>query len=224
MPGGAGHLDALRVARPAILQHPPHGDAERVLVNARPLAVAAEAEQLGALGFRRAATGEPVAALHGNLGSGSEGFHVVNYGRFVQITVGGRKRRANARYAVLALQRFDQRRFFATNVGSGTHVDIDVEIEARIAQDRLAEQTDLAAALQSRFERVQHVAILATQIDEPVLSTDNPAAQGHAFEHQISEILHQHPVLESAWFAFIGIANYIFYVARGVAAGNPLGG
>jgi hypothetical protein len=146
--GGARHLDALGIARPAILQYPPHGDAERIFVDAGPLAVAADAQQLGAFRFSGAATGEPGPAFRRNLGGDGKSFDVVDHGRLVQIAVGGRERRTDARHAVLAFQRFDQRRFFAADVSARAEMNVDVEIKTRLTQDVLAQQTDLAPALQ----------------------------------------------------------------------------
>ena len=138
------------------LQYPLHRDAEGVFVDAGPLAVAAEAEELGALGFGGAATGKPLTALHRDLGGGGEGLDVVDHGRPVQVAVGGRERWADARHAMLAFQRLDQRRFLAADVSAGAQMDVDVEVETGIAENGLAQQSRLAAALQvsrSAFSR-----------------------------------------------------------------------
>ncbi len=56
------------------------------------------------------------------------------------VAVRDRIGRAIARDAALALQGLDQRRLLAADVGAGAHVDRDVEVEAGLPRDGLAEQ------------------------------------------------------------------------------------
>ena len=57
-----------------------------------------------------------------------------------EIAIGDGEWRANARLAGLAFKRLDQRRFFAADIGAGAQMNLDVEIEARRASDRRAQE------------------------------------------------------------------------------------
>ena len=66
-----------------------------------------------------------------------------------------RERRADARRAALAFERLDQRRLLAAHIGARADVNVDVEIETRVAQDRLAQKPRIAPALQHGEQRLQ---------------------------------------------------------------------
>ncbi len=96
----------------------------------------------------------------------AEGLDIVDHGRLLQIAVGDRIRRAVARDAALALERLDQRGFLAADIGAGAEMDGDVEVEARLARDRRAEQARGAAAREGIAQRRQQMLVLAAQVEE----------------------------------------------------------
>ena len=75
----AAHLHRLRALGAAVLEHLPHLDAERVLVDAGTRAVAGHAQQLRAGRLRRADARVPRAALQGHEARRGEGLHVVHH-------------------------------------------------------------------------------------------------------------------------------------------------
>ena len=62
-----------------------------------------------------------------------------------------RERRPVARLAAEALERLDEGRLFAADVGAGAHGHHDVEVEALDAADVLAQQAGFLAPLRSRL-------------------------------------------------------------------------
>jgi hypothetical protein len=106
------------VARAAILEHLLDAHAERVFVKPRPRAIAGYRQNLGARRVPRAAPGEHPAAVERDLGRLREGLDIVDNRRLAEIADRHWERRANARLARLAFERFDQRRFLAADVGA----------------------------------------------------------------------------------------------------------
>jgi hypothetical protein len=64
----------------------------------------------------------------------------------------GRERRLEARLALLAFERFEQRGFFAADVGAPAMVRVQVEIEA-LAEDVLAEKPAARASASASSKR-----------------------------------------------------------------------
>ena len=124
--------------------------------------------------------------------------------------------------AALALERFDQRRLLPADVGTSADMDRDVEVEARAALDRGAEQVRFAAAPQHGFERVEQEAVFAAQVDQAAPRTDGQGGDRHAVEQQVGMAGQQHPVLEGPGLALVGVADDDVFVARCVAAELPL--
>jgi hypothetical protein len=103
----AGHFEQLRERR-----------AERNFVVARAIDVAGDREELGAAVVRLAQREESFAAVAHDPGHRSEGLGVVDRGRLAVQAEAGRERRLEARLALLALERLEQRGFFAADVGA----------------------------------------------------------------------------------------------------------
>ena len=120
---------------PQSCEHLGDGHAERIFVNARPLAIAGDRNDLGAGRIPGAAPRETRAAVDGDFGRLRKRLDVVDDGRPPEIAGGDGQRRSDARTAGFALQRFDQRRLLAADIGAGAEVDLDVEIEPGRAAD-----------------------------------------------------------------------------------------
>ena len=138
-----------------------------------------------------------------------------------QVATGGRKRGTDAGFAWLAFQRLDQRRFFAADVSPGTQVDLDVEIKP-FAQNVVAQRALGPPLRQPCLQLVQHVPVLAAQVDQALVRTDHQGRDAHAIDDQIEITVQQNAVFEGARFAFVCVADHVVSLAYCIAAGTPL--
>src|SRR6185503_9967376 len=84
-------------------------------------------------------------------GRRGEALRVVDRGRLAVEAEVGRKRRLEARLAGLALERVEERRLLAANVGAGADERVDVEVDPGAA-DVVAEEAGGVGFLQRRLE------------------------------------------------------------------------
>src|ERR1019366_3552537 len=82
-------------------------------------------------------------------------------------------RRAQARHAALALDRFDHRRLFAADIGARAPAKMDLRQRPR---SELLQCRDFA------LERVPAGVILVSQIDPDPVDADGPGCDEHALE------------------------------------------
>ena len=87
--------------------------------------------------------GENGPSLQRDDGRLCERLHVVHDRRLAEIADGHREWRADARLAWLTLERLDQRRFFAADIGARSDMDLDVEVKALRPGDAYAEMWTL---------------------------------------------------------------------------------
>ena len=137
----AGQLDQVAQRRP-----------ELDLVDARPRHVAGQAEELRSGRAVGADPGERLAALEHDERHVGQRLDVVDDGRLAEQADLDRERRLVARLAALALDRFEERRLLAADVGAGAAPELDVEGEAR-AEDVAAEEAGGARRLDRRGRR-----------------------------------------------------------------------
>jgi hypothetical protein len=204
---GTRDLNRLGILRPAVGQDLMDRRAERILVDTGACAVSADRKDLTAGGLVRAFAAEPIAAPLDHARGGEKGLDIVHHGRLIVEAAGHREGRALARDTALALERLDQRRLLAADVGARTQVDLDVEVEAVAAENPRAEQALGATALQHRVEMRQEVTILAAQIEEAPTGTDDPGADRHALDHQIGIVGQQDAILEGPGLALVRVAD-----------------
>jgi hypothetical protein len=122
-----------------------------------------------------------------------------------------RQRRLGADDAALALKAFQQRGFFAADVGSGALAHFNTEAAEEIAGRR-----------QRRLQRGDGMRIFGTHVDVAAIGADRATGNRHAFEQAVGVALHQHAIGEGAGIAFVGIADHVFLPRRGVMHGAPL--
>ena len=110
-----------------------------IFVESRPRAIAGHGKDLRAGRVLRAASGEHPTAMQRDLGRLGERLDIVDHRRLAEIAHRHREGRPNARLARLALEQFDQRQFFAADVGAGAEMNLDVEIESLRPADASAQ-------------------------------------------------------------------------------------
>src|SRR5690349_8205348 len=108
-------------------------DPHRFLDDTRRVHMARQLEQLGAFVLRIADAREPFRATAEDGRDDGDGLHIVDRGRAAIEARAGRKWRLQPRLALLALEAFKHRRFFAADVGAGAAVDEQVEVVAGAA-------------------------------------------------------------------------------------------
>src|ERR1019366_3902433 len=183
--GRPSDLHRLNILRAAVIQHLLNADAEWIFINPRCRAVTTDTQNFAARRFFRAHCSEPCTAMQCNMSGGSKCFHIVDHGRLTELAMCHRNWRTVARHPALAFQRFDQRQFFAADVSPRPDYDLDVEIESRMTENVVAQQTQFATMRQHGLQLRQQVAILAAQIEKTLFCPDYRSAYGHSFEHRI---------------------------------------
>ena len=139
------------------------GDAHRLFDRAGTVDVAGDHEQLGADVVRAADRREPGrAAAQDGRGDGDR-FDVVDRRRAAVEAHVGRERRLQARLALLALEAFQQRGFFAADIGAGAVMDVDVDVPAVLVV--LAEQAGVIALVDRRLQRLALAHVFAAHVD-----------------------------------------------------------
>ena len=133
-----------------LLDHLAQRDPERRLVEAGALDAAREAEQPRAGRLLGADPGEGLAAAEHDVQHVDQALDVVDDGRLAEQADVHRERRLVARLAAEALDRVEQRRLLAADVGAGALAQLDVEREPG-AQHVLAEQAVRVSLARSRW-------------------------------------------------------------------------
>ncbi len=130
----------------------------------------------------------------------------------------GGERRLVARLAAAPLQGIHQRRLLAADVGSGAAPQLDVEAHA-VAQDVVAEEAAVAAALEGVLDPRQGQRVFATQVKETFFAAGGEARDRHRLDQREGIVLHQDAVLEGAGLGLVGVADE---VARQRGRARPL--
>src|SRR5713226_3704942 len=190
-----------------------HVHPQRNFVNARLVDVAGDAQHTCAAVSGRAAAGVFLAAFENDGRNGAERFDVINDRRAAVEADDGREGRFNARIAALAFERFHERGFFATFVGTRAGVHDQIKIEAG-AEDIVAEVVARIGFVESSLDDVENVAILASNVDEAFRRANRASRNDDAFDHLVWVHLHQRTVLARAGLGFIGIADDVFRLRR----------
>ena len=107
--------------------------------------------------------------------------------------------RAQPGHPAPALERLDQRALLAAHVGARAAAQVDARQRRRRIRLQRADRT---------LERRTHTRVLVAQVDVAVGAAGGPGADQHAFEHPVRIPLQQHPVLEGAGLALVGVDHH----------------
>src|SRR3989454_3189890 len=182
--------------------------AHRQLVRARADDVPRDAEELRPGALLRADRAEPVRAAQHDVRHAGERLDVVDDGRAAEEPVDGRKGRLDARVGALALERLDEARLLAADVGARAAVYPHLEVEAG-AEDVPPEET-LRARLGDRL--LQHAPAareLAADVDVGGVAADRVRGDDDALEELVGVVLDDLAVLEGARLALVGVDGEI---------------
>src|SRR5271157_936195 len=217
----AADLDGDDVAGPAVLQHLLNAHAERIFVYSRSRAVAGHRKDFASRRMPRSAPREIPPAINRDIGRVRQRLDVVDDCRLAEIADRHRVRRADARLARLALERFDESGFLAADVGARAEMDFNVEVEALRAADGGPQESLPAHCLELGLERLEEILVFAAQIDEAFSRADHEAGDRHPLEDALGERGEQNAILERPGLAFVGVADDEAVGAGRVAAALP---
>src|SRR6266540_1834244 len=157
-------LPSLGDAASDVVDQLPQGRTELELVVAGPLDVSGQGEDDGSGRGLGPDLRVPLAAVLDDGRDGRHGLDVVDQrGRAVQAADRG-ERRPGPRLAAMSLQRLEQGRLLAADVCPRTAMEHDRDLGEQIGAPRLFER---------RAHHLEHVEVLAAQIDEDVLRLDS---------------------------------------------------
>ena len=170
--------------------------------------VAGDRENLGAAIVGLAALQIRCTAVADDPRHGSEGLGVVDGRRLAVQAEAGRERRLEARLALLAFQRFEQRSLFAADVGTKAVRRMQLEAEVA-AQDLVAQVPSSARLFQRRFEAVVGLEDFAVDVVVAHGNAHRVGRNDHAFDDDVRVELQDVAVLARARLAFVGIADEV---------------
>ena len=153
-------------------------------------------------------------------GRGREAQHIVDDRRFAEQACDRGQRRFDADLPALSLQAFQQRRFFAADIGAGAEPRLEIESVAGSEHAR-TEQPSRPRPLDRSLEGRERMRILGADIDVAFGRADRDACDGHAFDQEEGIALHQHPVGERAAVAFVSVADNVLLVGFDPGARAP---
>ena len=156
------------------------------------------------------------------MGRVGDGLGVIDDGgSAVQANHGG-EGRADARDAAFAFERFHQRRLFAYLVRACAGLGDNVEVEAWVAEDVLAQEALGVSIRDSLLHNVEKVAILAAQVDEAHLRADGEAGDHCAFDHRMRIFAEEDVVLAGAGLGLVAVDQNILGLGRSLGHERPL--
>src|SRR5215831_18609813 len=183
-------------------------DTQRQFVDTRSLHVPTHAPHARAAITLRANAVVPRCAAFQNLAHVGQRFDVVDHRGHAERPDVSRKGRFDARVGALAFQRLDQTGLFATDIGSGTTVQQDIEAHIG-AENMLTQIPGLVGLVNSSLEPLRPQKKLATQIDEGQTDAHSVTTDNQPFEYLMRIFFNQHTVFEGAWFRLVTVANEI---------------
>ena len=206
----AARLD--RAQRPAAgdspgqIQQLPGGGAHRHAVDAGPLDVAGDREELQAGVVADALLLPPAGAAAGDDRDVRERLHRVHQRRLAPQAVGAGERRLVPRLAAVPLHALDQRRLLAQDVAAGRGEHLDRQPPAGAArvgpgQPGGAQRLDLAA------DHLLLGAVLVPDEHPAFLRPDREHPEQHALQHQVRLLGQDLPVLEGPRLRLVGVAD-----------------
>ena len=165
-------------------------------------------EDLGARALLGSNGGVPVGTPVHDGRQCREGLDVVDEGGAVVQPGHGRVWRLEPGLPALALEALEQRGLLATDVGTGTAVQRDVEW-CTGAKGVWPEAPGRAALRDGALEDIPLVAVLAPHVDVRPLAAHAIRRDGHALNELEGVLVENLAVLEGAGLALVGVAHHV---------------
>src|SRR5262249_53555219 len=162
---------------------------------------------------------EPLHALGQDQRHERERLDVVDDRWLLPEPVRAGKRWLVSRLGAFALDGLEEGRLLAADVAARAPEDTHVEgpTEQAPPPDARPEQALSAAGCQLALEPLGLSLVFVAYIDDAFLSAHDEAAQDHALDHQVRNVIEDEPVLEGARLALVGIADDVLLRTGGSA-------
>src|SRR5665213_2791613 len=210
---GAAGNDSLEIAPAAAdaaampLDQFAERDPHRLFDVAGTLDMAGDTEQLGADIVGPADAGEPCRTPPQDIRRYRDRLDIVDGGRAAVETDIGRERWLQPRHALLAFEAFQERGFFAADIGAGTMGHVKVEREA--VDIVLADQLGLIGLIDRGLQMLALAYELSAHIDVAGVRAHREAGDQAALDQKMRIVPHDLAVLAGAGFRFVGIDHEI---------------
>ena len=158
--------------------------------------------------FSRAHRGEPLGPVVDDARDARDRLDVVDHGGAGVETGDGRERRAQPGLAAAALERVEQSRLLAADVGARAGVDGDVEVVPGV-EDVLADEAGGVRLLDGLLHAADDVQDLAAHVDERVPGLDRERTDDDAFDQQVRVGQHERDVLAGAGLGLVGVHHEV---------------
>ena len=197
---------SIRAALPHLGHDRGQAGAHRHFHQPAPAHIAGEAKHLGALAAGGTDGGEPSGALAQDRHHVGERFDVVDQGRQSPYPRFSGVWGARPRCAALTLDRVDQGRFLAADIGAGANPQLHREAEGAAEQPR-SEQLAATGLLDRPPQVDDRQLVLGADVDEAPIGPHCVGGDRHALQHAVRITLQHAAVHEGAGVALIGIAD-----------------
>jgi hypothetical protein len=132
-----------------------------------------------------------------------------------------REGRLEARVAALALERFEQRRLLAADVGPRAGVHVEVALEAR-AEDVRTQVAALVGLRHGALQNLLDVPVLAADVDVVVARAEGVGGDDHALDQLVRVVTHEVTVLARPRLRLVGVADDVLRPLRLLRDEPPL--
>ncbi len=201
------HVVVLRSAAPGVDQLTQRRGVGQ-FVQPRTFDIAAQAEDAHAWTLLGAELAIPVDAVAHDVGHVADGLDIVDDGRFGVETLDRRKGRLHARMTAIAFQAGEQRRLFATLVGTSAAMYHNLQLlaAAKDVLPRIALGFGLFNGLnQTCIGKI----VLAADVDEGRFGLNGMGTEDDAFDQLMGVVLHDDAVFEGAGLRLVRVDHQI---------------
>src|SRR5260370_3926316 len=109
----------------------------------------------------------------------------------------------------MALDGFNERAFFATDIAAWTDKHLQVVVEVA-SQNFLSEKRGTITAANLFAEDFFLKIIFVADVEDAALRSSDQARYDHALDEQVRQVGHDKAVLDGAGLAFVGVADDVF--------------
>jgi hypothetical protein len=185
-----------------------HGNGHLLLNCAGVVDVARDTEELGTLVALTTETSEPASSSSADSRGNSNSLDVGNSRRASEKTDGSRERRLETRLSRLALEGLDKRSLLTANVGTGTSVQVNVEVVSRVT-GVLSDQTGGVGLVDGSLENSSLLDEFTTDINVGGGRVHGSARNKTSFDELVWVLSHNLTVLAGSGLTLIGVDDEV---------------